>query len=134
MFDSLHNLSHPGRKASRRLVAAKFVWHGLRKDVRDWAAMCVACQRSKVQCHTRAPLAPFPVPERHFDHVHVDLVGPFPPSHGCTYLLTMVDRTTYWPEAVPLQSATSAEVARAFIGTWVANFGPPADISSDRGS
>uniref|UniRef100_A0A674MZJ6 Gypsy retrotransposon integrase-like protein 1 n=1 Tax=Takifugu rubripes TaxID=31033 RepID=A0A674MZJ6_TAKRU len=134
VFDSVHNLSHPGRKASQRLVAAKFVWHGLRKDVRDWAAMCVACQRSKVQCHARAPLAPFPVPERRFDHVHVDLVGPFPPSRGCTYLLTMVDRTTRWPEAVPLQSATSAEVARAFIGTWVARFGPPADISSDRGS
>ncbi|TWW56015.1 putative RNA-directed DNA polymerase from transposon X-element [Takifugu flavidus] len=45
--------------------------------------------------------------ERRLDHVHVDLVGPFPPSHGCTYLLTMVDRTTRWPEAVPLQSATS---------------------------
>ncbi|XP_056904781.1 uncharacterized protein K02A2.6-like [Takifugu flavidus] len=63
-----------------------------------------------------------------------ELVGAFPPSRGCTYLLTMVDRTTRWPEAVPLQSATSAEVARAFIGTWVARFGPPADISSDRGS
>ncbi|TWW56016.1 Retrovirus-related Pol polyprotein from transposon 297 [Takifugu flavidus] len=63
VFDSVHNLSHPGRKASQRLVAAKFVWHGLRKDVRDWAAMCVTCQRSKVQCHARAPLAPFPVPE-----------------------------------------------------------------------
>uniref|UniRef100_A0A674MCK3 Gypsy retrotransposon integrase-like protein 1 n=1 Tax=Takifugu rubripes TaxID=31033 RepID=A0A674MCK3_TAKRU len=124
VFDSVHNLSHTGRKASQRLVAAKFVWHGLRKDVRDWAAMCVTCQRSNVQCHARAPLAPFPVPERRFDHVHVDLVGPFPP-----YLLTMVDRTTRWPEAVPLQSATSAEVARAFIGTWVARFGPPADIS-----
>ncbi|TWW74045.1 Retrovirus-related Pol polyprotein from transposon 297 [Takifugu flavidus] len=56
------------------------------------------------------------VPERRFDHVYVDLVGPFPPFRGCTYLLTMVDRTTRWPEAVPLQSATSAEVARESLG------------------
>ncbi|XP_061901696.1 interleukin-1 receptor accessory protein-like 1 [Entelurus aequoreus] len=82
----------------------------------------------------RAPLAPFTVPEHHFDHVNVDLVGPLPSSRSCTYLLTIVDRTTRWQEAVPLTSATSAEVSRAFIGTWVARFGTPLDISSDRGS
>ena len=26
-----------------------------------------------------------------FDHVHVDLVGPLPPSQGCQYLLTCVN-------------------------------------------
>ncbi|XP_059927934.1 uncharacterized protein LOC132472359 [Gadus macrocephalus] len=50
-----------------------------------------------------------------------------------SYLLTMVDRTTRWPEAVPLASTTTSDVARAFIGTWVARFGPPSDVSSDRG-
>ncbi len=45
----------------------------------------------------------------------------------------MVDCTTRWPEAVPLASTTTADVARAFIDTWVARFGTPSDISSDRG-
>ncbi|GAA6075408.1 uncharacterized protein LOC113642761 [Tachysurus ichikawai] len=45
----------------------------------------------------------------------------------------MVDRTTRWPEAVPLTLTTTAAVARAFIDTWVARFGTPSDISSDRG-
>ena len=36
-FDAIHSLSHPGSKASQRLVAAKFVWRGLKKDIRDWA-------------------------------------------------------------------------------------------------
>ena len=94
----------------------------------------MACQRAKVHRHTKAPLAPFVVPERRFDHVHVDLVGPLPPSHGYTYLLTMVDRTTRWPEAVPLSSTMAAvEVARAFIGCWVARFGTASYIISDRG-
>ena len=67
------------------------------------------------------------MPERRFDHVNVDLVGPLPSSHGFTYLLTMVDRTTRWPEAVPLTSLASVEMTQAFIGT-------PSDISSDRGA
>ena len=134
VFDATHGLSHPGSKPSQRLVAAKFVWHGLKKDVRDWATTCLECQRAKVHRHTKAPLELFPVPERRFDHVNVDLVGPLPSSHGFTYLLTMVDRTTRWPEAVPLTSLASVEMTRAFIGTWVARFGTPSDISSDRGA
>lgn len=134
VFDAIHGLSHPGVKASQRLVSAKFVWHGLKKDVRDWTNTCVECQRAKVHRHTKAPLEAFPVPERRFDHVNVDLVGPLPSSQGFTYLLTMVDRTTRWPEAVPLTSVASVEVTRAFIGTWIARFGTPSDISSDRGA
>ncbi|KAJ8378300.1 hypothetical protein AAFF_G00244350 [Aldrovandia affinis] len=38
VFDSVHSLSHPGQKASQRLVSSKYVWHGLKKDVREWAA------------------------------------------------------------------------------------------------
>ena len=134
VFEAVHNLSHPGRKPSVRLVSQKFVWRGLKKDVSTWVDSCVACQRAKIHSHTRAPFEPFTVPERRFDHVNVDLVGPLPPSHGFTYLLTMVDRTTRWPEAVPLSSTASSDVARAFIGTWVACFGTPSDLSSDRGS
>ena len=133
IFDTIHGLSHPGVKASTMLVGAKFVWPGLRRDVRTWAGSCVACQRAKIQRQIKAPMAPFLVPERRFDHVNVDLVGPLPPSLGFTHLLTMVDRTTRWPEAVPLSSTTSAEVARAFIACWVARFGTPADLTSDRG-
>lgn len=44
VFDSIHVLSHPGVRASVKLVGAKFVWPGLRKDVKRWAASCVACQ------------------------------------------------------------------------------------------
>ena len=102
-------------KASAKLLGPKFVWPGLRKDVRAWAAVCVACQRAKVTRHTKAPMALFKVPERRFDHVNVDLVGPLSPSRGYTYLLTMVDRTTRWPQVVPLYSTTAAEVARAFV-------------------
>jgi len=35
VFEAIHVLSHPGRKPSKCLVVAKFVWRGLKKDVRD---------------------------------------------------------------------------------------------------
>lgn len=134
VFDAVHGLSHPGRKPSQGLVAAKFVWHRMKTDVGCWVRACVACQRAKVHHHVLVLLEQFIIPKRRFDHVNIDLVGPLPPFRGYTHLLTMVDRTTRWPEAVPLTSTTAAEVVRAFIGTWVARFSGPADVSSDRGA
>ena len=134
MFDVLHGLSHLSVRVTRRLVADKFVWHGLRKQVGLWAKACIACQTSKVQQHIRAPLETFQVPHRRFDHIHVDLVGPLPPSNGFTHLLTVVDRFTRWPEAIPLSNTSALTCAQALVSQWIARFGVPMDMSSDRGS
>ncbi|CAI5692265.1 unnamed protein product [Oreochromis niloticus] len=63
VFDSVHALSHPGVRASVKLVSARFVWPGLRKTVKEWAAVCIPCQRLKIHRHTQAPLEPFRIPD-----------------------------------------------------------------------
>ena len=45
----------------------------------------------------------------------------------------MVDRTTRWPEAVPLASTTAADCAAALLQGWIQRFGVPGVITSDRG-
>jgi hypothetical protein len=52
VFQSVHNLWHPGTKATAKLVAQRFVWPGIQKDCRTWAWACQVCQRSKVHRHT----------------------------------------------------------------------------------
>ena len=101
VFDLFHGLSHPSIRATRSLIASKFVWKGLQKQIGHWVRTCIPCQSSKIQTHIRAPLETFQVPNRRFHHIHVDLVGPLPPSNGFTYLLTIVDRFSRWPEAIP---------------------------------
>ncbi|CAI7999200.1 Uncharacterized protein K02A2.6, partial [Geodia barretti] len=86
VFNSLHSLSHPGIRATQKLITARFVWPGVNADVRRWTRACVQCQRAKIQRHSVAPLSSFPVPDARFDVVHIDLVGPLPPSRGFTYL------------------------------------------------
>ena len=91
LFDLIHGLSHCSIRTTRKLIATKFVWNGLQKQIGIWSKQCIACQSSKIHTHVRAPLQMFNVPQRRFDHIHVDLVGPLPPSDGFTHLLIVVD-------------------------------------------
>ena len=111
LFLALHGLSHPGVCASWRLFSSKFVWPGLAKDVDLWKRSCLRCQQSKIRSHMKSPVPRIPVPGRGFSHVHLDLVGPLPSCQGFSYLLTMIDRTSKWPEAVHLSSITSEACA-----------------------
>ena len=61
-------------------------------------------------------------------------MGPLPESQGHTYLLTMIDRFTRWPDAIPIQNIETRTVARAFIQNWVTRFGVPLSMTSDRGA
>lgn len=109
------------------------VWPGINRTVRQWAQTCIACQKLKISRHVKAPLGKFITPDSRFAHVHLDIVGPLPPSNGHAYLLTCVDRYTRWPIAIPIPDQTAETVARAFVGRWVATFGAPSTVTTDRG-
>ena len=133
VFDVFHGLGHPGVERTRQAVAEKVVWPSMRSDVTRWARECLACQRAKVTKHTVPPIGEFTVPNKRFDHVNIDLVT-LPPSNGFRYLLTIVDRFTRWPVAVPLADVSAQSVLDGFSYGWIQTFGVPSTISSDRGT
>ena len=133
VFAAVHGLAHPGIRATRRLISSRWVWKGMSTDIASWCRDCQHCQRSKVTQQFLSPVQPIAVPHRRFSHIHVDLVGPLPSCSGSNHLLTIVDRSTRWLEAIPLQSTTATAVADALVSGWIARFGVPAELTSDRG-
>lgn len=133
VFDIIHGLSHPSGRSTAKLMSQKFVWYGINRDARTWSRCCIPCQTSKVNRHIESGIGKFPQPRRRFGHLHVDIVGPLPPSAGAQYLFTSTERSTRWPEAIPMAEATAQACAEALLHGWVSRFGVPDDMTSDRG-
>lgn len=65
-------------------VSSAAMRHRIGRDLARWCSECTACHSSKIQYHVRSPVCLGSVPDLAFIHLHVDLVGPFPPSASYT--------------------------------------------------
>ena len=135
VFETVHNLSHPGHKPTTRAIWARYVWPGLKREVKNMVHACHSCQASKLGRRTKTALKDFESPDRRFGDIHVDHVGPLPSSEGCPYLFRMVERFTRWPEAIPIHNAETitCATARALLRNWISRFGAPYSLTFDQG-
>ncbi|GBN64301.1 Retrovirus-related Pol polyprotein from transposon 412 [Araneus ventricosus] len=106
----------------------------MKRNIKEWVRCCEPCQRSKVQRHAKAPLGTFSLPDARFQQIHIDIIGPLPPSDCCIYLLTMIYRFSRWPEAIPIADMQTKTICRAIFHTWISRFGCPSIITTDQGS
>ena len=142
VFESLHNISHPGIDKSAKLIKSRFYWPNMDRHIREWCRDCIACQQSKVHKHTHSTVSEFSLPSSRFQSVHIDIVGPLPPTtmynesypSQYRYLLTCIDRATRWMEVSPMTEITASAVAIAFVNVWISRFGVPLHVITDRGT
>ena len=132
-FDNIHSISHPGVRATKSLITQKYFWPGMNSQIGKWAKTCIPCQKAKIQRHTVSELGSFSECGK-FEHIHIDIVGPLNvTAEGYRYCLTIIDRFTKWPEAIPLKEITAENTAKALYDCWITRYGCPVKITSDQG-
>lgn len=133
VFDRFHRMSHRGIKASKRYLMHKYYWPNMGKDITEWIRECEPCGLTKSGRKPHAPLAEFLAELDRFHTIHIDIITMDQTIKGCKNVLTMIDRTTCWPEAVPIEQMDAETVAWNLYSVWIKNHGVPKVIVTDQG-
>ncbi|CAH8660589.1 unnamed protein product, partial [Dicrocoelium dendriticum] len=122
--------SHLTIQSTVKLITNHYTWPSMRSDIRQWAKHCFCYQSGKVHRYVISAPGSFLLPEASFRCVHLNILGPLPPSNNFTFILTCVARFTRWPHAIPLHDVLR-NWCLAFFGPWILFFGEPSTISTD---
>ena len=126
---------HFGVSKTLKRIAKNFCWPKL-KDIKWYVHTCHQCQlvgkpNKKIPL---APLIPIPVTKEPFREILLDVVGPLPRTKsGYNYMLTIMDRTSRYPEAIPLRRIKANKVVEVLM-QFFTKFGMPECIQTDCGT
>ena len=128
---------HLGRDKTLEVLARRFYWPGLAKDVTTYVRSCAVCQRTKTRNQPPLGLAqPLPVPSAPWELVGMDYIVQLPESRrGNTQIVVFTDHLTKMCHFVPALTPLSAEeTAGLFLRHVFRLHGYPSGIVSDRDS
>jgi hypothetical protein len=103
-------------------------------DAKSFVRRCIQCQRhGNINTRDAMPLTSN-LQIDIFDAWGIDLMGPFPNSEGCEYILVAIDNVCKWVEVLPCQVADAMHSKRIFHEVIFLRFGVPRIVISDGGS
>ena len=94
---------HMGIKKTTDKIQSAFYWPGIQGDVTRFCKSCDVRQKTVSKGSVpKVPLEKMPLIDKPFKRVAKDLFGPISPlsEEGHRYILTLVDFSTRYPEAV----------------------------------
>ena len=127
---------HMGIYKTMKRVSKNFFWPHMKQDISRYIKGCKECQKigRPNQPIPKAPLQPIPICPEPFSEIIIDIVGPLPRTKsGNQYLLTMIDRMSRYPEAIPVRSIHTPVILKHLLNFFT-KVGLPKVVQSDRGS
>ena len=134
LVQQLHcDYGHPGTEGTLNLLKSRGWWPGRAKNVKEWIAGCIVCQKTSGKKETHSQLMPFAM-TLPFRRWGLDFIGRLPTTqNGNNWIITARDYGTRWCIAKAVKDATAKTVAEFIYEEIVVNYGAPDELLTDRG-
>lgn len=137
VIDAAHStIGHFGQRKTGDYIRRWYWWPTLGRDVAKFCESCGICQTTKDSTLKPAGLLhSLPIPQRPWQSIAMDFLGPFPKSEGCDYLWVVICRLTSNVHLVPTTTKVKAsQLAWLYLKEIVRLHGVADSIVSDRDS
>jgi hypothetical protein len=104
----MHNLAyvgHPGYEKTSAVVKSQYYWPGMKKEIVDFIAKCLECQKVKVEhIHPTGFLQPLPIPEWKWKFVTMYFITKLPRTNKQhDFIMVVVDKLTKDAHFIPVK-------------------------------
>ena len=125
---------HFGQDKTFAIVADRFYWPRMRRDVHTVVDRCRICQLNKGTKQQAGLYSPLPIPDKPWQHISMDFVLGLPRTlRQHDSIMVVVDRFSKMSHFIPCNKTYDAsKVAAIFLQEIVRLHGIPASIVSDR--
>ena len=111
----------------------RFLWPGMKLEVRNWVHSCAQCLRKKGTSQKHRPTLTTWQPTHTFWQESLNVMGPLPVLEACKDILLIGDQFSKWYESIRLFNQEAQTVARTLVEMWISRFGRPVNLHSDKG-
>lgn len=126
---------HIGQKKLYAKLREHFYWKNMSKDIAKFVRNCHKCLVNKAKVKNLEPLVITDTPQKSFDTIVVDTIGPFKKSNKeNVYALTLICDLTKFLITVPIPNKQAETVAKAIFDNCILVFGPMRKMLTDRGT
>ena len=127
--------AHGGFAKTLDRIKRYFYWPRMANQVLEYVRSCDVCKETKAPNTTlRPPMGKQLSVERPFQHLFIDLLGPYPRSkHGNSYLLIVLDQFSKFVFLNTFRQANAQNIVAYLSSVVFGLFGVPESILSDNG-
>ena len=126
---------HMGQKKLYEKIRSQFYWKNMSREIAKFVNNCDKCKVNKPKTKTKAPMVLTKTPQKPFDLLIVDTVGPLPKSnYGNSYILTIICDLSKYLITCPIPDKSAKTVAKAMVDNCILIFGMFKELRSDCGT
>lgn len=125
---------HTGQKKLYAKLRQNFYWKHMTKDIAKYVRACENCKLNKHSQYTKEEMIVTETPEKPFDSLIIDLIGPLTACNGKLYVVTTICDLTKYLVCVTATDKTAKTVAKAIFEKFILVYGPMKNIRTDQGT
>ena len=128
--------AHFGQRKTYWRICQNFYWKDMVIDIKNYVRTCKECQFRKTNnTLTQSYAGTLPIPEKVFETIAIDIVGPLPTTEdGFKHIVTVTDALSKYAVTYPIRNATDDEIMEGLEAKIFYVFGPPKHILKDQGT
>ena len=135
IFNHAHNIiGHFRQFKTSQYIRGYFWWQSMSHDIESYCKTCGTCVTSKdANSKPTGLLHSLPIPDRPWQSIGLDFIGPLPKSNNFDCLLVVIDQLTSQVHLVPtMMMVTARGVTWVILKEVVRLHGIPESIVSDQ--